>query len=90
MRSSFLFCIPLPDGRFIIEMNNQGDELAYADLWLMTLCQHFVIANSTFSWCSALLAVHLDKQVTAPVFEMWKGKMWWGFVGLLPSEWIRL
>jgi hypothetical protein len=82
--------IPLPDGRITLVGHNQGDENAYADLWLMTQCQHLIIANSTFSWWGAWLSAHSGKKVIAPGFELRKGKVWWGFKGLLPSEWIRL
>ena len=82
--------IPLPDARVTLVAHNQGDEHAYADLWLMTQCQHFIIANSTFSWWGAWLAANTDKHVIAPGFEMRQGKMWWGFKGLLPQEWIKL
>ncbi len=82
--------IPLPDTRVTLVSHNQGDEHAYSDLWLMTLCQHFVIANSTFSWWGAWLANNPTKQVIAPGFEMRQGKMWWGFDGLLPDQWIKL
>ena len=82
--------IPLPDARVTLVVHNQGDEHAYADLWLMSLCQHFIIANSTFSWWGAWLAAHRGKQVIAPGFEMRQGKMWWGFKGLLPDKWIKL
>ena len=82
--------IPLPDERVTLVSHNQGDEHAYADLWLMTQCQHFIIANSTFSWWGAWLAANPAKQVIAPGFEMRQGKTWWGFEGLLPIEWIKL
>ena len=48
--------IPLPDSRVTMVANNQDDAQAYVDLWLMTLCQHFIISNSTFSWWGAWLA----------------------------------
>ena len=82
--------ISLPNDRVTPVAHNQGDEQAYADLWLMTQCQHFIIANSTFSWWGAWLAANLDKRVIAPGFEMRQGKMYWGFKGLLPDEWVRL
>lgn len=82
--------IPLPDARVTLVEHNQSDEYAYADLWLMTLCQHFIIANSTFSWWGAWLSPHPGKRVVAPGFEMRHGSMWWGFRGLLPNEWIKL
>jgi hypothetical protein len=84
--------IPLPDARVTLVEHNQGDEHAYADLWLMTQCQHFIIANSTFSWWGAWLAANPSKQVIAPGFEMMATRQVtsWGFKGLLPSEWIKL
>jgi hypothetical protein len=83
-------CIPLPDSRYTIISHNKGDKNAYADLWLMTQCRHFIIANSTFSWWGAWLGSHVDKQVIAPGFEKRVGKSWWGFKGLLPEKWIKL
>ena len=82
--------IPLPMDRVTIVSHNQSDENAYADLWLMSKCQHFIIANSTFSWWGAWLADSIGTRVIAPGFEMREGKMWWGFGGLLPNEWIKL
>lgn len=78
--------IPLPDARLTLVAHNQGDELAYADLWLMTQCQHFIIANSTFSWWGAWLAESADTLVISPVSV--KGVITaWGFPGNLPSRW---
>jgi len=82
--------IPLPNDRFTLVMNNQSEKNAYADLWLMTQCQHFIIGNSTFSWWGAWLAEHAEKQVIAPGFEVREGKASWGFEGLLPPQWIKL
>lgn len=82
--------VPLPDERVTLVAHNHGDENAYADLWLMTQCRHFIIANSTFSWWGAWLARNPGKKVIAPGFEMRVGKMWWGFAGLLPDEWMKL
>lgn len=83
-------CISLPDNRITTVLHNRGDANAYADLWLMTQCQHFIIANSTFSWWGAWLTEHTQKQIIAPGFEMRDGKMSWGFDGLLPKEWVKL
>jgi hypothetical protein len=82
--------IPLPDHRITCISHNYGDENAYSDLWLMTQCRHFIIANSTFSWWGAWLSAHGEKYVIAPGFEIRQGKTWWGFDGLLPKSWIRL
>jgi hypothetical protein len=82
--------IPLPDERLTLVSHNRGDENAYADLWLMSQCRHFIIANSTFSWWSAWLGEREGTQIIAPGFEKRCGNSWWGFEGLLPERWIKL
>jgi hypothetical protein len=83
-------CVPLPDERVTLVSHNLGDQNAYADLWLMTLCDHFIIANSTFSWWGAWLGGGADKVVIAPGFELREGVAWWGFEGLIPEKWIKM
>lgn len=80
----------LPEERMTLVHHNQGDKHAYADLWLMSQCQHFIIANSTFSWWGAWMSVKNDKIVIVPGFQKLDGKMSWGFRGLLPNSWIKL
>lgn len=82
--------IPLPSSRVTFVHHNQGDSMAYADLWLMSLCQHFIIANSTFSWWGAWLSENPHKIVFAPAFEMRAGVTSWGFKGILPEGWNKV
>ena len=44
--------------------HNNSDELA--ELWLMSQCKHFVIANSTYSWWGAYLGVYKEKIIIQP------------------------
>lgn len=39
---------------------------SYLDMYLMSLCKHFVIANSSFSWWAAWLSKSSEKQVIMP------------------------
>ena len=81
--------LDLPGDKVTCVSHNRGDENAHADLWLMSQCKHFIIANSTFSWWGAWLAKHQGKIVIAPNVQV-SGMTAWGFRGLLPEEWMQI
>ncbi len=76
------------DDRFIVSENDDNR----VDLCLMSLCDDFIIANSSYSWWAAWLSTNKDKKVIAPV-------QWFGTKGytkdhdtkdLIPETWVRI
>jgi hypothetical protein len=81
--------LDLPEDNVTTVSHNHGDENAYADLWLMSQCKHFVIANSTFSWWGAWLGEKEHSVVISP--RELRGEITaWGFDGLIPNRWNQL
>lgn len=58
--------LTLPADRAVFVTHNRGMQDAYADLWLMTQCRHFITANGTFSWWGAWLGGSEEKIVVTP------------------------
>lgn len=81
--------IPLSSHEYTVVNHNRGDKNAAYDMWLMSLCNHFIIANSTFSWWGAWLSKSPNKTVIAPKHVSREGVKW-GFDGLLPESWTKL
>lgn len=60
----------------------------YEEMYLMSLCKHNIIANSTFSWWGAWLNKNPDKIVIGP--NQWFAKKISDNLDILPSDWIKI
>lgn len=69
-------------------VDHNDAQTAYEDMYLMSLCQHNIIANSSFSWWGAWLNSNLNKIVIAPQkwFELSSIKA----DDICPESWVRL
>jgi len=68
---------------------NQGKE-AFLDMYLMTQCQHNIIANSTFSWWGAWLNRNSTKIVITPGEWFSGNDVHHDMDDLLPEDWLRI
>lgn len=71
-----------------VDWNHHTD--AWQDLYLMSQCDDFIIANSSFSWWGAWLSEKPDKKIIAPK-NWFKDKNLNQFTGdLIPDEWKQI
>ncbi|MEL0438983.1 alpha-1,2-fucosyltransferase [Phycobacter sp. K97] len=78
--------LPLPCEKIVVDFN--GPETDFEDMRLMTLCQHNIIANSSFSWWAAWLNPNPEKRVTGPA--QWFGDPKLHNPDILPDSWHRV
>lgn len=60
---------PVFDGATFV---NSGNDLL--DFFIMTQCDRFIIANSSYSWWASYLASSKEKRIIAPKKEQWFGQ----------------
>lgn len=63
-------CVLFPDVKFEELPSSDND---YEELLLMSLCDHFIISNSTFSWWAAYFCLHENKIICYP-------STWYGYI----------
>lgn len=78
--------LPLPCDKVVVDFN--GPETDFEDMRLMSLCQHNIIGNSSFSWWAAWLNANAEKRVAGPA--KWFGNPKLSNPDILPPEWHRI
>lgn len=73
------------EGNNIIYVENQPE--SYLDMYLMSLCKHNIIADSTFSWWGAWLNKNSGKIVVAPEKWLYGNQK---KTEVIPKTWIRI
>jgi hypothetical protein len=76
------------NNNFIFIDNSKLDNSDLLDLYLMSLCKHNIIANSTFSWWGGWLNANPNKIIIAPLL-WYNGKLNKYIHDLIPNNWIR-
>ena len=74
--------------QFEIVGNEHAGPRASTHLWLMTLCRHFLIPNSSFSWWAAWLSDSPKKVVVRP--SQWLQARESIDVDICPPRWIKI
>lgn len=78
VRKNMAFMYPT---NFLTPRSDAG--LAREDLWLMTLCKHFIVSNSSFHWWGAWLSRNINKLVIAPATDT-------NNIDMIPDSWLKL
>ena len=75
--------------KITVVSHNTGKE-SWKDMYLMSLCKHNVIANSSFSWWGAWLNRNSDKLVIAPGKWFKNAPEFYDTSDLIPADWVQI
>lgn len=78
--------LDLPCEKVVVDFN--GPETDFEDMRLMSLCDHNIIGNSSFSWWAAWLNANAGKRVIGPA--RWFGDPKLSNPDILPADWIQI
>lgn len=78
--------LPLPCRKVVIDFNRADTD--FEDMRLMSLCDHNIIGNSSFSWWGAWLNRNPDKRVAGPAH--WFGDPKLVNPDILPDRWLKI
>jgi glycosyl transferase family 11 len=76
------------DGETTFVDNDFGPRKFRDDLWLMSECKHFIIANSSFSWWAVWLNTNPRRTVVAP--KAWFQDRSLDTRDLIPDNWVTI
>ena len=73
-----------------VYIDSDEKRIPHEDIYLMSLCSHNIIANSSFSWWGAWLNQNENKIVIAPQKWFNDENMYMQSSDIVPKSWIRL
>jgi hypothetical protein len=74
----------------IVLVNNNHGVDSWKDMYLMSICKHNIIANSSFSWWGAWLNQNSEKTVIAPTRWFADEKVYAFEKDIVPDSWIKI